>query len=44
MECKTEKGKPTDAQQYFIARVKSDGGYAGIARNVEDAMKVIGRR
>ena len=43
IEIKTAKGKPTDAQQYFIARVKADGGYAGVARSVEDGMKVIER-
>ena len=43
IEIKTAKGKPTDAQQYFIARVKADGGYAGVARSVEDGMKVIKR-
>lgn len=43
IEVKTETGKATDAQLYFIARVWADGGYAGIARNVDDALKVIGR-
>lgn len=43
IECKTKRGKPTDTQQYFIARVQADGGYAGVARSVEDALKVIGR-
>lgn len=43
IEVKTETGKPTDSQQYFIARVKADGGYAGVARSVEDGMRVIGK-
>ena len=43
IEIKTAKGKPTDAQQYFIARVEADGGYAGVARSVEEGMKVIER-
>lgn len=43
IECKTKTGKATDAQLYFIARIWADNGFAGIARNVEDAMKIIGR-
>lgn len=43
IECKSKAGKATDTQLYFIGRVKADGGYAGVARSVEDAMKVIGR-
>lgn len=43
IECKTAKGRATDKQVYFVERVKRDGGYAGIARNVEDAMTVIGK-
>ncbi len=44
IECKTKTGKATPAQLYFVERVRLDGGYAGIARSVEDAMEVIGRR
>lgn len=43
IECKTAKGKPTEKQRYFIGRVQADGGFAGVARSVEDAMEVIGR-
>ncbi len=43
IECKTKTGKATPAQIFFIERVKLDGGYAGIARSVEDAMGIIGR-
>lgn len=43
IEVKTVKGKPTESQLYFIGRVRGDGGYAGIARNVNDAIKVIGK-
>lgn len=43
IECKTAKGMATPAQIYFIERAKLDGGYAGVARNVEDALKVIGK-
>ena len=43
IECKTVKGRATPGQIYFIERVKIDGGYAGITRSAEDALKVIGR-
>ena len=43
IECKTKTGKARPDQLYFVERVRLDGGYAGIARSVEDAMKVIGR-
>lgn len=43
VEIKTKTGKATPAQLYFVERVKLDGGYAGIARSVEDAMGIIGR-
>ncbi len=43
IECKTIKGRATPAQLYFAERVKLDGGYAGIARSVEDALKIIGK-
>ncbi len=43
IECKTKGGKATESQQYFIGRVNGDGGYAGVARCVEDVLKVIRR-
>ena len=43
IECKTEKGVAKPAQIYFVERVKIDGGYAGIIRSLEDALKMIGR-
>lgn len=43
IECKAKKGRATPPQLYFIERVKLDGGYAGIARSAEDALKIIGR-
>lgn len=43
VECKSEKGRVRSEQTYFVQRVKLDGGYAGIARSVEDALGIIGR-
>jgi hypothetical protein len=40
IEVKGEKGKATDQQRNFIARVRSDGGLAGVARSVEDAKAI----
>lgn len=42
-ECKTETGRATPAQLHFLERVRLDGGYAGIVRSVEDALKMIGK-
>lgn len=41
IEVKGERGKTTDAQINFIGRVKADGGLAGIARCVDDALGII---
>lgn len=41
IEVKSERGKPTDAQENFIVRVRSDGGLAGVARSVDDALGII---
>jgi len=43
IECKNATRKATDEQQYFIGRVQADGGFAGVARSVEDALKIIER-
>lgn len=43
VEWKSTEGMPSPAQLHFAARVKLDGGYAGIARSVEDALRIIGR-
>ena len=42
-ECKTAKGKAKPTQIRFVERVLSDGGYAGIVRSLEDALKMIGK-
>ena len=41
IEVKGEHGKATDHQRNFIARVRADGGLAGVARTVEDALAII---
>ena len=41
IEVKGERGRATDAQVNFIDRVKADGGLAGIARCVDDALGII---
>jgi hypothetical protein len=41
IEVKGERGKATDAQRNFIDRVRADGGLAGVARSVEDALAII---
>ncbi len=42
VEVKTEKGKPTQEQLNFLEQVKNAGGIAGVARSVEDALRLIG--
>ena len=41
IEIKTRKGRPTKEQLRFIEAVNNAGGIAGIARSVEDALKLI---
>jgi hypothetical protein len=42
IEVKSRRGVVSTAQQRFIASVQANGGLAGVARSVEDAMKIIG--
>lgn len=41
IECKTATGRPTPEQTNFLERVRAAGGFAGIARCVEDALEII---
>lgn len=41
IECKTDTGKVKPAQTNFINRMRSLGHRAGIARSVEDALKIV---
>ena len=41
IEVKTKKGRPTTNQNNFINAIKNNGGLAGIARSVDDALKII---
>jgi hypothetical protein len=40
VECKTDKGRLSDEQERFIARMQALGAKAGTARSVEEAMTV----
>lgn len=42
IECKDDKGKTRDKQDKFINVMHGCGIRAGVARNVEDALKIIG--
>ena len=41
VEVKTRTGKPTKEQMVFLNAVNNAGGISGIARSVEDALKLI---
>jgi hypothetical protein len=41
IEVKTEKGRPTKAQQNFIEQVHNAGGIAGVCRSVQDMKDLI---
>ena len=41
IEVKTRTGRPTKEQMVFLNAVNNAGGIAGIARSVEDALKLI---
>lgn len=36
-----DKGRPTKEQKAFISCVQAAGGFAGIARSIEDAKKIM---
>lgn len=42
VETKSPTGKATPEQINFIEKVNASGGVAGIARSVEDALRLIG--
>ena len=41
IEAKTGRGRPTKEQVNFCNQVRDAGGYAGIARNDQDAVDII---
>lgn len=41
IEAKTKTGRPTQQQLAFIDAVRKNGGIAGIARSVQDALDLI---
>jgi hypothetical protein len=41
LEIKTPRGKPTKEQLNFIKQIKNSGGIAGVARNEDEALKII---
>jgi hypothetical protein len=40
VECKTDKGRPTDEQKLFIKRMQELNARAGVARSVAEAMAI----
>jgi hypothetical protein len=42
IEVKSRRGVVSEAQKRFLASVQSNGGLAGVARSVDDAMEIIG--
>ena len=42
LEVKTPTGRASDEQKRFISKLQSMGHTAGIARSVEDALRLIG--
>lgn len=43
IEVKTAKGRLSKEQRDFLWRMKELGAIAGVARSVEDALKIIGK-
>jgi len=41
VEVKTETGRVSPEQAHFVAFVKENGGFAGVARSPEDARKIM---
>lgn len=44
IECKDDKGRLRTEQEKFIDIMRSYGHKAGVARSVEDALKIIGEK
>jgi hypothetical protein len=44
VEVKTRTGRPTKEQLTFIDAINKQGGIAGIARSVEDALLLLARK
>lgn len=42
IECKSSAGRARPEQSLFIGAIQKNGGLAGIARSVEDALRIIG--
>lgn len=42
MEVKSEKGRPSPEQDWFLSIVKQKHGYGGVVRSIEDAEKILG--
>lgn len=42
IEVKTPRGRPTEEQNQWIYLIQKNQGLAGIARNVSDALRIIG--
>lgn len=43
LEIKTKNGRLRKQQRIFLDAIKKQGGYAGVARSVEDALKIINK-
>lgn len=41
IEIKTERGKLTEAQQNWLQKVHDSGGIVGVARSIQDALKIV---
>jgi hypothetical protein len=41
IECKSAKGKPSEAQVKFLEAIRAAGGIAGVCRSVDDALELV---
>ena len=41
IEIKTERGKLTEVQQNWLQKVHDSGGIVGVARSIQDALKIV---
>jgi hypothetical protein len=42
IECKASAGRIRDAQHRFLKAVEMNGGRAGVARSVDEALRIVG--
>lgn len=41
IEVKAPEGRLTDDQEFWLAKIRANGGFTGVARSIEDALAIV---